>query len=51
MDSVEENLDEMMIELLNHKSARIGNVLDESTGNIIQGSIQSKIFKRLISYQ
>lgn len=47
----EENLDHMMVELLNDKAALIGSVLDESTGNIIQGSIQSKIFKRLISYR
>lgn len=45
----EENLDHMMVELLNDKAALIGSVLDESTGNIIQGSIQSKIFKRLVS--
>lgn len=49
MDDDEENLDEMMIELLNDKSVRIGNVLDENTDNLIQGSIQSKISKRLAS--
>lgn len=49
MEDDEENLDEMMVDLINDKSARIGNVLDESTDNLIQGSIQSKIFKQLVS--
>lgn len=48
MEDGEKNLDEMMVELINNKSARIGDVLDESTKNLIQGSMQSDILRRLI---
>jgi SNF2 family DNA or RNA helicase len=43
-----DNLDEMMIELIGSKVARIGTVLDEDTTNIISGSIQAKVHERLL---
>lgn len=44
------NLDEDMIEVLGSKLERIGNVLDESTENIIesQGSLMNEIIDRLL---
>lgn len=45
---VGDNLDEMMVELIGSKVARIGTVLDEDTTNIIAGSIQSELHNRLL---
>lgn len=42
------NLDEMMVDLIGSKVARIGTVLDESTANIISDSIQSELQKRML---
>ena len=43
------NLDEMMIDLLGSKLLCIGNVLSESTSNIVSDSIQNEIYKGLIA--
>jgi superfamily II DNA or RNA helicase len=43
------NLDEMMVDLIGSKVARIGTVLDEDTTNIISGSIQAKMYKHLLT--
>lgn len=44
------NLDEMMVDLIGSKMARIGTVLDEDTDNIISKSsnIQAKVHERLL---
>ena len=44
----DDNLDEMMVNLIGVKAARIGAVLDEDTSNIIVGSIQSEVHSRLL---
>lgn len=44
-----ENLDEMMVDLIGAKVARIGIVLGEDTSNIISGSIQSDLHNRLLA--
>lgn len=43
------NLDEMMIDLIGSKLARIGDVLGEDGSNIISGSIQANVHNRLLS--
>lgn len=43
----DDNLDEMMVDLIGAKLARIGTVLGEDTTNIIAGSIQAKVHERL----
>lgn len=43
-----DNLDEIMIDLIGAKVARIGTVLDEDTRNIVAGSIQGELHKRLL---
>lgn len=50
MNEVDNNLDEMMVDLIGSKMARIGNVLDEDTDNIISGSsnIKAKLHKNLL---
>jgi superfamily II DNA or RNA helicase len=45
----EENLDEIMVDLVGSKIARIGAVLDEDGTNIIAGSIQTELHGRLLS--
>jgi len=44
-----DNLDEMMVDLIGSKVARIGAVLDEDTTNIISGSIQANVHDRLLA--
>lgn len=44
-----DNLDEMMVELIGEKIARIGTVLDEETTNIISASIQGQLHERLLA--
>jgi superfamily II DNA or RNA helicase len=44
-----DNLDEIMVDLIGSKVARIGIVLDEDTTNIISGSIQSKMYEHLLA--
>ena len=44
-----DNLDEMMVELIGSKLARIGAVLNEGTANIIAGDIQSELHGRLLA--
>jgi hypothetical protein len=44
-----DNLDEMMVDLIGSKVARIGTVLDEDTDNIIAGSIQANLHERLLA--
>jgi superfamily II DNA or RNA helicase len=44
----EDNLDEMMIDLIGAKLARIGQVLDEDQSNIIAKNIQTQIRDRLL---
>lgn len=46
-----ENLDEIMVDLIGSKLARIGTVLGEDTTNIISGSIQGQLHERLLSMQ
>jgi superfamily II DNA or RNA helicase len=50
MHEGDNNLDEMMVDLIGSKMARIGNVLNEDTDNIISGSsnIQAKLYKNLL---
>jgi len=45
-----ENLDEMMIDIIESKLKRIGEVLNEDAGNIIdqEGSIQAELYRRLL---
>lgn len=43
-----DNLDEIMVDLIGSKLARIGTVLDEDTSNIIPGSIQMELQERLL---
>lgn len=43
-----DNLDEIMVDLIGAKMARIGNVLDEDTTNIIANSIQTQLHERLL---
>jgi superfamily II DNA or RNA helicase len=45
----ENNLDEMMVDLIGSKVARIGEVLNEDTSNIISGSIQSQLHERILA--
>ncbi len=45
----DDNLDEIMVDLIGAKLARIGNVLDEDTDNIIQGSVQSQLHERMLA--
>jgi len=43
-----DNLDEIMVDLIGAKVARIGTVLDEDTTNIISSSIQAQLYERLL---
>jgi len=43
-----DNLDEMMVDLIGSKMAKIGAVLDEDTANIIPGGIQAQLHERLL---
>lgn len=47
-EKVGENLDEVMVELIGSKLARIGTVLGEETSNIIAGGIQVELQNRLL---
>lgn len=50
MQGVGDNLDEMMVDLIGSKLARIGAVLNEDTDNIISaGSIQAQLHERLLA--
>lgn len=44
-----DNLDEMMIDTLGSKLDRIGAVLSEDSSNIISGSMQSEVYRRLLA--
>lgn len=44
-----DNLDEMMVDIIGSKIARIGTVLDEDTTNIIAGSVQADLHERLLA--
>ena len=43
------NLDEIMVDLIGAKVARIGTVLDEDTTNIISSRIQAQLHERLLA--
>jgi superfamily II DNA or RNA helicase len=45
----DDNLDEMMVDLIGSKLARIGAVLNEDPNNIISDSIQSQLHDRLLA--
>lgn len=44
-----DNLDEIMVDLIGSKMARIGTVLDEDTTNIISSSIHAQLHERLLA--